>query len=149
EFVIKHQHPDTYVGPHSPLYDGMGYLMEDGSGPDYLYNTGEPSTNLRGGLQLARNLLLAGQQQGGAIEGINNVYVILLSDGCPTVKNGEDLSDTQEISFLGRGSTGVDNYISDIPALAQDIQGTGEHPATTGAKFFTVGYSTGMSDYLV
>ena len=63
-FAEDHQHPGTYVGPHSPVFDGAGYLNMDGSIKD---GTGglDPQTNLRGGLMLARNLLIAGQQEGG------------------------------------------------------------------------------------
>ena len=42
------------------------------------------ATNMEGGLMLTRNLLNKGLAENGPIEGIDNVYVILLSDGQPT-----------------------------------------------------------------
>ena len=141
KFAQAHQHPETYVGPHSPLIDGAGYVATDGN----IIGTGgtDPQTNLRGALMLARNLLLAGQKEGGAIEDIDNVYVVLLSDGSPTMRNNDELSNIQEVTFFSHFGSG--KAAQDIPALAKDIQGTGDNKVNPGAKFFVVGYKTGMS----
>ena len=141
-FAEAHQHSGTYVGPHSPLIDAAGALDMAGD----VSGTGgtDPQTNRRGALMLARNLLLAGQKEGGAIEDIDNVYVILLSDGSPTMRNEDNLNNTNEVAFFSNYGPG--EAAQDIPALAKDIQGTGTYAVNPGAKFFVVGYTTGMSE---
>lgn len=111
-----HTHPvtTTEYGPHGD------WEKDDGG------------TNIEGGMMLARNLLLAGQAEGGAIQGIDNVYVILLTDGSPTFYVNDNNTSANEIYFI-KGSQGCknapygncnnENDYKDIPGLAAEIKG--------------------------
>ena len=48
------------------------------------WSDADGGTNIEGALQLAKNLIDDANKPGGALEGISNVNVILLTDGCPT-----------------------------------------------------------------
>lgn len=56
-------------------------------------------TNMAGGLQLAHNIINSAKGAGGTLAGIDNITVILLTDGCPTyhISDGE-WDDTDVIS---------------------------------------------------
>ena len=92
-------------------------------------------TNLEGGLMLARNLVNAGKAD-GTLKGINDVYVVLLSDGNPTYHVNQSLvqnPDTRTSYVFGERGGG--NYaewadVADIVfdgnegdiAIAEDIK---------------------------
>ena len=90
-------------------------------------------TNMEAGLLLARNLVTTGQKDGGAIDDINNVYVILLSDGKPTWRTDE--TSTTETKAVGQAdNTGTWDALKDIVkdgsendiAIAEDIKSVAE-----------------------
>lgn len=86
-------------------------------------------TNMEAGLLLSRNLVNSGMAEGGAIEDIDNVYVILLSDGNPTWRTNETSS--TEVELIGQANNDgtwpalkdivVDGSEDDI-AIAEDIK---------------------------
>ena len=111
-------------------------------------------TNIEGGLMLARNLL-----DSSAIADIDNVYVIMLSDGVPTYYVADKDESTKETSFItgsvdggfNSGSTAEWNDYKDINGaernvgwgytekgdnIAQDI-----HDKTTA--LYTISFATG------
>lgn len=74
----------TTSGVCAPLkIDTKSYNIYDGS--EEWFNqknlTMQSGTNIEGGLLLGRNVMSQGSASGGAIEGIDNKFVILLSDG--------------------------------------------------------------------
>ena len=129
-----HSVTTTEYGPH-------GDWEKDGGG-----------TNIEGGMMLARNLLLAGQAKGGAIQGIDNVYVILLTDGSPTFYVNDNNTSANEIYFI-KGSQGCnsapygncnnENDYKDIPGLAAEIKGeSGFNKVSSGAKLYSLTYGS-------
>ncbi len=94
-------------------------------------------TNIEGGLMLARNLLTAGTATGGAIENIDSVYVILLTDGKPTAFVSERDTSTTETSFLhfsGNGTETNKTDYEDVPAIATTIKSM--------ATLYSISYAT-------
>ncbi len=90
-------------------------------------------TNMEAGLMLARNLVTTGLEEGGAIEDLDNVYVILLSDGKPTWRTDE--TSTTEVEFIGQANNdGTWPALKDIVvsgeegdiAIAEDIKEVAE-----------------------
>ena len=81
-------------------------------------------TNIEGGLMLARNLL-----DSSAIADIDNVYVIMLSDGVPTYYVADKDESTRETSFItgsvddgfNSGSTAEWNDYKDINGAERDV----------------------------
>lgn len=130
----EHTHTvtSTYTGPHGSHTDSGG-------------------TNIEGGLMLARNLILAGQQSGGAIAGMENLYVILLTDGSPTYYVSTDNTSATE-TYIIRGSAGCKNApggncnnsndYTDVPGLAADIKNAAgaSKPIQYGAKLYSMVY---------
>ena len=111
-------------------------------------------TNMEGGLMLARNLVNAGQAKGGAIEGIDDVYVIILSDGGPTYHVNQSVVQNAdaEVNYLP-GERGGGNYatwddVADIVssgeagdvAIAEDIKAVSD--------FYAILYGTGLGETL-
>ena len=111
-------------------------------------------TNMEGGLLLARNLVNAGQAKGGAIEGIDDVYVIILSDGGPTYHVNQSVVQNAdaEVNYLP-GERGGGNYatwddVADIVssgeagdvAIAEDIKAVSD--------FYAILYGTGLGETL-
>ena len=111
-------------------------------------------TNMEGGLMLARNLVIA---NGGAIAGINDVYVILLSDGWPTYhvdQNQLSNADT-EVKFIpgAKGGRNITNW-ADVVDIVETEVADGETDVALVkdikdiAEFFAILYGTEMGDKL-
>ncbi len=103
-------------------------------------------TNMEGGLQLALNLINAGKAQGGALEGIDNVTVILLTDGCPTFHIESDKNSTTEIT----GERGGGNWAKKVDyepviGVANQIKATQVNGSLVSLK--TIALSTGKDDF--
>jgi len=110
---------------HEFLDSDTAYL----TGSRYFGSVWAIGTNMEAGLLLARNLVADGLRENGAIEGIDNVYVILLSDGKPTWMTDE--TSTTELKAIGKANNYgtwpalkdivVDGSEDDI-AIAEDIK---------------------------
>ena len=129
-----HDVTQTYDGPHGE------HSGTDGGG-----------TNIEGGLMLARNLILAGQQENGAIADIENLYVILLTDGVPSFHVEDADSSTTEITFVKGTVGGSDkanyNDAKDVPELAANIKADPNANQTAnnvayGAKLYSLVYGS-------
>ena len=90
-------------------------------------------TNMEAGMMLARNLVTTGLEEGGAIEDIDNVYVILLSDGRPTWSiASESKTAVWLMDDVHKGSSwdALESIVSegdgDNTALAEDIKKVAE-----------------------
>lgn len=75
-------------------------------------NSNNGGTNIEGGLMLAKNILNAGRRQGGAIEDVNYLYTILLTDGQPTyhVENDWYYTDATETIYGTQGGGDSTTY---------------------------------------
>ncbi|MBQ2002469.1 MAG: hypothetical protein II240_04140, partial [Bacteroidaceae bacterium] len=164
-----HVHYCVYGGhaTYAPYYKGYRCLrtdpnhtheMYDGDSCRTMENRYEQKfraigTNMEGGLLLARNLVNAGQATGGAIEGIDDVYVIILTDGNPTFYT--DSTSTTETEFVVGLAGGfsksnwtdvvdiVSNEVADgetDTALAEDIKAV--------ADLYAILYGTSMEQKL-
>ncbi len=92
-------------------------------------------TNIEGGLMLARNLLGSNE-----IKGIENVYVIMLTDGQPTYHVNRDSTSTTHID----GSEGGGNYsqwedYKDVPEIASQIKQKAD-------ALYSISYATGKTN---
>ena len=90
-------------------------------------------TNMEAGMMLARNLVTSGLAEGGAIEDIDNVYVILLSDGRPTwsiASESKSAVNLMDDVYLGSDWDALESIVSegdgDNTALAEDIKNLAE-----------------------
>lgn len=100
-------------------------------------------TNMEAGLLLSRNLVTSGLAEGGAIENIDDVYVILLSDGMPTWMTNET-SETETDAILDSNKFEAWDAVKDIVAdggeddiaIAQDIKDV--------AKLYAILYSSDL-----
>lgn len=81
-------------------------------------------TNIEGGLMLAKNILNAGRQRGGAIEGVNYLYSILLTDGEPTyhVENNWNYATDYISGTRGGGDSTEYNDAADVGNEADIIR---------------------------
>ena len=117
------------------VYDGDSYyVLEDRETQKYK----TVATNMEGGLLLARNLVNAGLGDGGAIEGIDDVYVILLSDGVPSwhtnstseteqefvegVKGGHSCCDWADVEDIVYDEKAAEPGTESDMAIAEDIK---------------------------
>ena len=106
---------------------------------------------------LARNLVNTGLDAGGAIEGIDDVYVILLSDGGPTYHVNQSLIENPytEVDFLygERGGSKVAVW-EDVADIVEDSQSEGDNDTAIideikeDAELYTILYGTVMNDKL-
>ena len=121
----------VYPGPHGeePRTDGGG-------------------TNIEGGLRLANNLLAAGKAENGAIEGINNLFVVMMTDGVPTyyVKDSDETASTTFMNGTeGGGNEATHNDYHDV-YCTQDGHTSGDNVPKQikdqGAKLYTVSYKS-------
>lgn len=135
------------------------YVLEDANGEKHLCVDFEIlrqkscGTNMEGGLLLANNLLDAGLAEGGAIEGYDNVYVIMLSDGQPTWFVS-DTADRTSLDFVAGGKVSSSTNWSDLKnivsngeegdlAYAEEIK---EHAALYTVMYGYVGNDKLVSD---
>ncbi len=107
---------------------------------EFISNTsvGE-GTNIEGGMMLANNVIEEAQVVGGMLDGIDSLYVIVLTDGVPTFHVDDNNTST---TFI-QGSRGGGNYATrddykDVPGVATSLK-------DNGAKLFAVSYATGSS----
>ena len=111
----SHTHKTEHDGPH-------GESIQDGGG-----------TNIEGGLRLANNLLAD-----KAVSGMQNLYVVMVTDGVPTYYVSDD--NTTDSTLFMRGSQGGGNKANktdyeDVPHVAAGIK-------DKGAKLYTVSYAS-------
>ncbi len=92
-------------------------------------------TNIEGGLMLARNLLGS-----NAIKGIENVYVIMLTDGQPTYHVNRDSTSTTHIDGARGGgiSSEWEDY-KDVPGIASQIKQKAD-------ALYSISYATGKTN---
>ena len=103
-------------------------------------------TNMEGGLQLALNLINAGKAQGGALEGIDNVTVILLTDGCPTYHiDGSKNSTTKIEGERGGGDWAKKVDYEPVIGVANQIKATQVNGSLVSLK--TIALSTGNAKF--
>lgn len=129
------------------LYDGdIRYLVQD----KFVEKFKNCGTNMEGGLLLARNLVTTGLAENGAIEGIDDVYVILLSDGNPTYHTDED--STTEVEYV-KGLRGGGNYstwddLKDIVSSGEDGDTAIAEDIKAVSNFYTILYGSALGDKL-
>lgn len=109
-----HTHEQTFDGPH-------GDTLSDGGG-----------TNIEAGLQLADNLLGSSD-----VSGIDNCYVVLITDGVPTYHVYQN-RDKSSMTFI-EGQAGGGNYAQpadyqNVPVVASSIK--------DNATLYTVSYAS-------
>ena len=100
---------------HDRLDSDIAYL----TGSKYFGSVWAIGTNLEAGFVLTRNLLSSGLAKGGAIEGIEDVYVVLLSDGNPTWMTDET-STTELEQVMKSNNLGTWEALKDIVVTAED-----------------------------
>ena len=138
----NHTH-DVYDGDN---YNNYNYMILDRIHQQYYCI----ATNMEGGLMLARNLVNTGKAEGGAIEGIDDVYVVLLSDGIPTYHVNQDQlqnADTEVEFIIGELGGGSYAKMSDLEDIVSD--GTEGDVAVVEdikfiADFYAIMYGTEM-----
>lgn len=105
-------------------------------------------TNIEGGLMLAKNILNAGRQQGGMIEGVNYLYTILLTDGEPTfyVRNSDSTSNTQFIkgSVTGGRNDGASTQEEDVEDVGDEAKAILDMSSLS--KLFSICFGDGVWD---
>ncbi|MBE5786364.1 MAG: VWA domain-containing protein, partial [Clostridiales bacterium] len=85
-------------------------------------NTDPGGTNIEGGLMLADNMIAANTASGRALEGINYLYTILLTDGTPTYYvNGDNASASTILGTRGGGSSTTKEDVKDVGVEAAKI----------------------------
>ena len=100
---------------HDRLDSDVPYL----TGSKYFGSVWAIGTNLEAGFVLARNLLSSGLSEGGAIEDIENVYVVLLSDGNPTWMTDET-STTELEQVMKSNNLGTWEALKDIVVTSEE-----------------------------
>ena len=109
-------------------------------------NSNNGGTNIEGGLMLAKNILNADRRQGGAIEDVNYLYTILLTDGQPTfyVRNSDSTSSTEYIQ--GSVTRGWNDGAS---TQEEDVQDVGDEAdaildMSSLSKLFSICFGDGV-----
>ena len=102
--------------------DGMAKATEVVNGTVVAHgNSWIGGTNIEGGLMLAKNILNAGRQSGGAIENVSYLYTILLTDGNPTFY--VDGSSTSTESISGEEGGGTETKFNDVKDVGKEAKG--------------------------
>lgn len=97
---------------------------------------GRGGTNIEGALMLTWNLLQAGQAVGGALENVDYLYTVLLTDGAPTYHvSGDDGSTRMVTGTRGGGSFTNTDDVRDVAGVASAIKGL-----ASASKLFSVCY---------
>ncbi len=107
-------------------------------------------TNIEGGLQLAYNVIKAADQD-GTLEGIKNVNVIMLTDGCPTYHIADDASRNSTAYIKGargggnRASWNDHNSVTKDGGIAQKIKElkVNESPVS----LYSIAFATGNASF--
>lgn len=120
-------------------------------------------TNIEAGLMLAKNLLNTKDSENkDVLDGISNIYVILLTDGVPTFHVADDnkgnFKDNTSMYYIPGEQGGVDEAkykdYKDVPGIASTITTTGTHKADLFSIFYgsnddkEVGKYDNASDWL-
>jgi Mg-chelatase subunit ChlD len=120
-------------------------------------------TNIEAGLMLAKNLLNAKDSENkDVLDGISNIYVILLTDGVPTFHVADDnkgnFKDNTSMYYIpgeqGGGDEAKYKDYKDVPGIASTITTTGTHKADLFSIFYgsnddkEVGEYDNASDWL-
>lgn len=112
------------------------------------------ATNMEAGLQLALNLIKNPNDH--SLDGISNVNVILLTDGCPTQhidNKGNNRNDLETIYGVTDGSNGVDsaNWVDYQPVVtvANEIKKTsvGAEGDTNKVALYSIAFATGDAQF--
>ena len=118
------------------------------------YPSPDRATNMEAGLQLALNLIK--NPNDPSLDGISNVNVILLTDGCPTQhidNKGNNRNDLETIYGVTDGSNGVDsaNWVDYQPVVtvANEIKKTsvGAEGDTNKVALYSIAFATGTADF--
>ena len=92
----------------------------------YSNDSGDGGTNIAGGLQLAANIINHSKGTNGVLEDIDNVTVILLTDGCPTFHINGNTMPTNALNSItgvqGGGSVANAEDQSDAIAAANNVK---------------------------
>lgn len=97
---------------------------------------GRGGTNIEGALMLTQNLLQAGQAVGGALENVDYLYTVLLTDGAPTYHvSGDDGSTRMVTGTRGGGSFTNTDDVRDVAGVASAIKGL-----ASASKLFSIAY---------
>ena len=122
--------------------------------PQHFYDRDDRATNMEAGLQLALNLIT--NPNDPSLDGISNVNVILLTDGCPTqhVDNkGNNRSDLKTIYGVTNGSNGGTNAncvdYQPVVTVANKIKNTsvGAEGDTNKVALYSIAFATGNADF--
>ena len=109
-------------------------------------NSNNGGTNIEGGLMLAKNILNADRRQGGAIEDVNYLYTILLTDGQPTfyVRNSDSTSSTEYIQgSVTRGwNDGASTQEEDVQDVGDDADAILDMSSLS--KLFSICFGDGV-----
>ena len=122
--------------------------------PQHFYDRDDRATNMEAGLQLALNLIKNPNDH--SLDGISNVNVILLTDGCPTQhidNKGNNRSDLKTIYGVTDGSNGVDSAncvdYQPVVTVANEIKNTsvGAEGDTNKVALYSIAFATGTANF--
>ena len=122
--------------------------------PQHFYDRDDRATNMEAGLQLALNLIK--NPNDPSLDGISNVNVILLTDGCPTQhidNKGNNRSDLKTIYGVTDGSNGGTNAncvdYQPVVTVANEIKNTsvGAEGDTNKVALYSIAFATGDADF--
>ena len=142
---------NTVIGWSSNRSDLTGAIRGIKVSP---YPSPDRATNMEAGLQLALNLIKNPNDH--SLDGISNVNVILLTDGCPTQhidNKGNNRNDLETIYGVTDGSNGVDsaNWVDYQPVVtvANEIKKTsvGAEGDTNKVALYSIAFATGTADF--
>lgn len=102
-------------------------------------------TNIEGALQLARNILTDGQKPGGTIEGVKNIFVVLLTDGVPTAyPTSRGAISATQITGTRNSNSPTDGSFAEayqnVPTVANQIK-TGDPGKREPATLYTISFA--------
>lgn len=109
-------------------------------------------TNIEGALILANNIIANGKST-KALDGISNVNIILLTDGCPTF-HARNSNSTSIESIRGANGGGTVAYVSDWKPVGGTVDGEAAYEKNIAStiknkniNLYTIAFSTGNATF--